>query len=92
MAVWAMIAAAHAASDEAWDEFRKSVEITCLEAAAADLDGAKATVDPFGSQSFGLALLQGRPKGGNQPVMMICVYDKKTRNVELGGEIEARPP
>lgn len=80
--------AATASSDDSWAAFRQAVETACLKAASASLVGATATVDPFGSETFGLALLRGKPKGAKQPVMMICVYDKKRQTVELGGELE----
>ncbi|MEP9378493.1 hypothetical protein ABLE91_17390 [Aquabacter sp. CN5-332] len=83
-----MATAATASSDDSWGALRQAVETACLKAASANLTGATATVDPFGSESFGLALLRGKPKGAKQPVMMICVYDKKRQRVELGGELE----
>lgn len=79
---------ARAASEDAWTEFRKSVETACLKAVAGNLQGATAVVDPFGSESFGLALLRGKPKGAKQPVAVICVYDKKRQTVEIGGELD----
>lgn len=86
----ALVTPALASSDDAWAAMRKSVETACLKAAAPNMDGAKATVDPFGSESFGLALLRGKAKGGKQAIMMICVYDKKKQTVELGTELEAK--
>lgn len=48
---------------------------------------ASAVVDPFGSKSFGLALVIGTPKGSKTAVTQICVYDKHKKTVELGGEL-----
>jgi hypothetical protein len=36
----------------------------------------------------GVALVTGKPKGANGFVSYFCVYDKQTKNVELGSELE----
>lgn len=76
-----------ASSPDAWADMRKSVEAACLKAAAPLLPAAKARVDPFGSESYGLAVLTGTPKGGTQPAMLICVYDKRSGKTEVGTEL-----
>lgn len=78
---------AHASSGDAWSEFRKEVADACLSAGATLVDAARVTVDPFGSEHFGLALVEGRTKGGDAPVRVICVFDKATRKAEIGGEL-----
>lgn len=84
-------APACASSDDAWEAFRKDVADKCL-AAAKDLFAAPAaTVDPFGSQSYGLALIHGKAKGADADIAAICVYDKKTQQVEIGGELPPQP-
>lgn len=76
-----------ASAPDAWAQMRKSVETACLKAAAPLLPAAKASVDPFGSESYGLAVLTGVPKGGKQPAMLICVYDKRSGTAEVGSEM-----
>ncbi|AKI02337.1 hypothetical protein IMCC20628_03653 [Hoeflea sp. IMCC20628] len=83
------IAPAAASSDDAWAEFAAEVRSKCLEAAAPMLDDGKAAVDPFGSESFGLAVVTGKAKGGDAFVSYICVIDKQDRSVELGSELTA---
>ena len=85
-----MLAATSAwsSSDEAWADFRQKVETACLSATVGELDEATAIVDPYGSPSYGLALVQGRPKGGQGRATVICVYDKRSGKVEVGGAIE----
>ena len=56
-------APASAASDDAWEQFRADVEDACLKAAEPMFETATATVDPFGSESYGLALVSGKAKG-----------------------------
>ncbi|MGF6253323.1 hypothetical protein [Ensifer sp. LBL] len=77
---------AAASSGDAWESFRAEVSEKCL-AAAASLEKASAVVDPFGSESFGLALVIGTPKGSDTAVTQICVFDKQKKTVELGGEL-----
>ena len=80
-------APAHPSSDDAWEQFRADVEAACLEAAAPMFEAAKATVHPFGSQSYGLALVTGKAKAAEAQISAICVYDKKAKAVEIGGEL-----
>ncbi|MBZ7920840.1 hypothetical protein LAC81_03430 [Ensifer adhaerens] len=77
---------AAASSGDAWEAFRTEVSKKCL-SAATSLEKASAVVDPFGSKSFGLALVIGTPKGSKTAVTQICVYDKHKKTVELGGEL-----
>lgn len=76
-----------ASSDEAWALFAADVEQGCLDATKDSLSDAKAVVDPFGSQSFGLALVTGKSTGGAASTI-ICVFDKQSKAVEIGGELE----
>ena len=80
---------ANASSDDAWAAFRADVEAACLKAAEPLFQSATAVVDPFGSESYGLALVKGKAKGAETEISAICVYDKKTRAVEIGGELPA---
>ncbi|MCT4333500.1 hypothetical protein MU516_11560 [Paracoccus sp. YLB-12] len=74
-----------ASTDEAWEEFRASVEEACSDLVQSS-DGALVSLDmaPFGSESYGAALLSIKPSGG-EAERVICIYDKKTRTAELTG-------
>ena len=87
--VAATVFPALASSDDAWAAFRADVEAACLKAAETMFQSPAAIVDPFGSESFGLALIKGRAKGADTEIRAICVYDKKTKAVEIGGELPA---
>jgi len=88
LATLALCGPAFASSDDAWDAIRADVAAKCLAAAAPLFETAKATVDPFGSESYGLALIRGTAKGPSETrITAICVYDKKTKAVEIGGEL-----
>src|SRR5664279_3897302 len=86
---WALFLSTPAlgSSDDAWEAFRKDVADKCLKAAEPQFATATATVDPFGSPSYGLALIRGKAKGGDTEIAAICVYDKKAKTVEIGGEL-----
>lgn len=75
--------AAFASTEEAWQEFRDRTEAACLgllpEGAAADI-----SVDPFGSESYGIALLHVS-EGPEAGAVMVCVMDKQGGAAELSG-------
>lgn len=83
----ASAAPALASSGDAWAEFAAAVEASCLEATSAILTNATAIVDPFGSESFGLALVTGEAAPGVTK-SIICVFDKQAETVEIGGELD----
>lgn len=76
-----------ASSSDSWAEFRKDVSRACTAAAKKDLSHVTVTVDPFGSESYGLALVRGKPHRTKVSVSRICVFDKRTQAVELGSEL-----
>lgn len=89
LALLAVAGAANASSDEAWSEFAQTVEETCIAAARDMIDEPRAVVDPYGSEGFGLALVTGTAKGTETTITHICVMDKGTQAVQLGGELSA---
>lgn len=85
---------AYADGEDSWETFRAEVEAACLVAAQGDqglfTPDASATVDPFGSESYGLALVEGPARGAEDvTIRSICVYDKQDKTVEMGGELPA---
>lgn len=80
---------ANASSDDAWGAFQKDVSKACITAAKGLIDNGKAVVDPFGSQSYGLAVVTGKAHGAKVTISTICAYDKKTKKAEVGGEISS---
>ncbi|MDO5606617.1 MAG: hypothetical protein Q4G25_15800 [Paracoccus sp. (in: a-proteobacteria)] len=84
-------APATASSPEAWDEFRKAVLDACTELAAPDAQSPiVAEVNPFGSESFGAALItKGQPDGTVE--RMICIYDKQDGRAEITGPFLSAP-
>ncbi len=87
---WSVFAdGARAATPEAWAAMRAEVEAACVRAAEPLIESPRARVDPFGSEHFGLALIEGKARGGDGEVAAICVFDKQARTVEIGGELPA---
>lgn len=77
---------AAASSDDAWAAFQKEVATRCKAAATKD-SGVKTwtvSVSAFGSQSFGMAILTGKAKGG-VPVKYACAMNKQTKATEVAG-------
>lgn len=65
-----------ASSDDAWEEFRTEVRDSCI--AAADLGAAaEVLVDPFGTESYGVALSR------NADGIVVCIFDKQSRTTEV---------
>lgn len=76
-----------ASPPDAWAEFRQKVATKCIALAlAGDYEKARAEVDPFGTQTYGVALVSGSLKKGLGEASAICVMDKKTGAAELGAE------
>ena len=75
-------AAAWGASEEAWEEFRAAVDHSCRALVEAPAQASVAVeVSPFGSESYGAALVTvGYAEGQDR---MICIYDKATAKAEL---------
>lgn len=76
-----------AASDDAWAAFAAEVEKGCLDATRGMIENAQAIVDPFGSESHGLAIVSGET-GAGQASAIICVFDKQSKAVQVGGELD----
>jgi hypothetical protein len=82
-----MIAPASASSEDAWQAMRDKLRTGCAsKAIAMGLGRIAINVDPFGSQSYGIAVLTKRGGDRKQNVSYVCVMDKKTRVFEVSGE------
>jgi hypothetical protein len=88
---------ARASSDDAWTGFRASVATACTAQAKKVYSNPLVVVDPFGSDSYGVALVYVRtPVPRNSPpekslTTAVCVYDKKTHKAELSGGFQTGP-
>ena len=78
-----------ASSSDAWDALAKDVAAKCTVLAEGRIEQPKVVVDPFGTESYGVAILTGKAVGADAVVSSICVYDKKNQTAEIGGELPA---
>lgn len=77
------VSPALASSDDAWVEFEKDVRAACLKAVGTQAKKPKIAVDPYGTESYGVALVAGSDPHGNQPIAFVCVYDKRSKKAEI---------
>lgn len=86
-----MIAAASASSGDAWQAMRDRLRTGCAsKATAIGLGRIEINVDPFGSQSYGIAIVTKRGADRKQNVSYICIMAKKTGAFEISGEVLLR--
>ena len=71
--------AAYASTEAAWEEFRTKVEESCAALVGAD---AQIEVNPFGSESYGVAKVTTLQADTTQE-QMICIFDKQSEAVEI---------
>ncbi|WEF22911.1 hypothetical protein [Paracoccus sp. S3-43] len=73
---------ASASSEDAWRDFRADVETACLALTdAPDTPSVTVEVNPFGSESYGAAVLTVTQDTGTD--RMICIFNKQTRATEI---------
>ena len=75
-------APAFADGDASWEAFRKDVATACL-ALVQGPGETQIEVNPFGSESYGVALVDLVAPAGTD--RMVCIYDKVTKKAELTG-------
>jgi hypothetical protein len=75
-----------ASSEDAWKAFRENVRNACGKAVAGRLKDAKIDVDPFGSESYGVAIARGVSTDAKAPRAIVCIYDKRSKAAEASGE------
>lgn len=72
--------AAGGSTGKAWDEFRAAVERSCRALIPAS-DTIVIEVNPFGSESYGAALMTVGGTDGHD--RMICIFDKRSGLAEV---------
>ncbi|NHF71972.1 hypothetical protein [Paracoccus xiamenensis] len=74
---------AQSSSEDAWAEFRSAVEVECAKLIDAPADATtEIEVNPFGSQTYGAALVTVTLADSSAD-RMICIYDKQSKTAEL---------
>lgn len=79
---------AQASSADAWQEYQQEVEQACRDAANASFMVRVALVDPYGSESFGYAVLIGMEQGATKESLVVCAYDLAAQKAEISGAFE----
>lgn len=75
-------ALASASTEDAWNSFRASVKTACQALVDVPADATVTVeVNPFGSESYGAALVNVTYATGTD--RMICIFDKRTGAVEI---------
>lgn len=77
-----------ASSGDAWEEFQQDVEKACLEAAKDVLLVGTIRVDPYGSESYGFAVMVGIEPGTSNQRLIACAYDKQSQVAEISGYLD----
>ncbi|WP_232816561.1 hypothetical protein [Paracoccus zhejiangensis] len=72
-----------ASSDEAWEEFRAEVETACTALIPDEGGEAVIEVNPFGSESYGAALIINTLPDGAGADRYVCIYDKEAKTAEI---------
>lgn len=71
-------------SEDAWKEFRTTVQDACI-AAAGRMKVGNVRIDPFGTETYGVAVLTDADSGEEH----VCVYDKARGAAEVSGPLRA---
>ena len=80
---------AHASSPDAWEEFRADVEKSCLASLPEALGTPSVFVEPTGTESFGIAAVEGLSPESKSQITYVCIYDKQKKTVEVSPPIAA---
>lgn len=83
------VPAAHASSSDAWAELRADVEKSCLASLPEALGTPTVFVEPTGTQSFGIAAVEGLSPEAKSQITYVCIYDKQKKTVEVSPPIAA---
>jgi hypothetical protein len=81
--------AAHASSPDAWEEFRADVEKSCLASLPEALGTPNIFVEPTGTESFGIAAIEGLSPESKSQITYVCIYDKQKKTVQVSPPIAA---
>lgn len=82
-----IIQVCQASTPEAWEEFGDDVRAASEVLVEDIILKPEIYVDPFGSESYGMAVIHGFDRSTLAEVVYIAVYDKATGGIEISGEI-----
>ena len=76
---------AQGSSSDEWEKFQQDVQKACLAASEGVLQVTNIQVDPYGSESYGFALLSGVENGTSNERLVACAYGKRSQIAEISG-------
>lgn len=76
-----------AADQPAPNDIRQTIENACMAAAAPRMNVADIRVDPFGTHSYGVAVITDGDTGAEY----VCVYEKASGRTEIGSALAPKP-
>ena len=79
---------AYASSSDAWEKFQKDVHDSCVTASQGAMNVMRIEVDPYGSESYGFAVLFGFQSGEPKQRMLVCAYSKRDQTAEISAPFE----
>lgn len=79
---------AYASSSGAWEEFQKDVHDSCVAASQGAMNVMRVEVDPYGSESYGFAVLFGFQSGDPKQRILVCAYSKRDQTAEVSAPFE----
>ena len=74
---------AQGSSSDEWEKFEQEVQKACLAASKEVLQVTNIQVDPYGSESYGFALLSGVENGTSNERLVACAYGKRSQTAEI---------
>lgn len=72
-----------ASAPDAWEEFRNDIKVKMESSIKDTLEEYTITINPFGTESYGVAIASGVNKEENKPMIIVGIYDKKTKKLEI---------
>lgn len=77
-----------ASSADAWEEFQQNVEKACVNASKGALEVKSIQVDPYGSESYGFAIIVGVETGTSTERLFACAYNKTSETAEISAAFD----
>lgn len=78
-----------ASTPDAWEEFRLNVKTSCEMEIKKSVDIDTLKIDPYGTESFGVAIATGKSKETKENVSAVCIFDKVSEKVQVTSEFES---
>ncbi|MEM9908545.1 MAG: hypothetical protein AAF921_26385, partial [Cyanobacteria bacterium P01_D01_bin.44] len=78
-----LLLASKASSPNAWDAFRQDVQTEMELAVAERFQTYQIEIDPYGTESYGIAIATGQSATDGSQLLIVGVYDKRSQHLEI---------